>query len=459
MPEYVISTNPARNFEEIGRIQTTALSEIELAVREAKAAFPGWKSLTLEERIPFFESFISAYRDRADDIAELSSKEMGKPIRESSSEVHGKADWLSEQLDNARKMLAVNPLDQFDDYITELHHEPFGVAAVITPWNYPSAQMFVGVMQALIAGNTVVFKHSEECLLTSQLLSECMVEAGFPPGVFTTIYGDGQVGKQLLEQPIDFIHFTGSSQVGRLIYKKAAAKFIPCVLEMGGSSPGIVFDDANITNTCESVYKERFNNCGQICCALKRLFVHESIFDEVVAGITSCVENQIIGDPLDSATTIGPLASQQQLETLMEQVEDARQKGAMIKVGGKMMKGLDGAFYEPTIITKVSSDMRVFSEEVFGPVLTITPFREEQEAIELANATEYGLNAFIYSEDHERTMRVSRLLQAGQISINGYSYFSQAAPFGGYKKSGMGRSDGELGYHFVTQAKVIARPR
>jgi len=369
---------------------------------------------------------------------------MGKPIKSSIGEMENGASWLSWHIEHAPKFLKRRVLDVHDTYQTELHFEPYGVVVAIAPWNFPTHQFFLAVMQQLLAGNTVVFKHSEECPLTSELLAEMMYEA-LPYGVFRTLYGDGAVGQQLVEQDVNLIHFTGSSKVGQLIYKQAAAKFIPAVLEMGGSSPGIIFENADLTATCLSVYSERFDNCGQVCCAIKRLIVHESIHDSVVEQLKQQIESQTIGDPLDEKITVGPLVAQRQLDLIEEQVEDARKKGATIVTGGERPQKLNGAFYKPTLITNTTSDMRVVDEETFGPLLPMITFSTEDEAIKIANDTPYGLSAFLYTNNAEQADRVAKALEAGQVSINGASYFSNHAPFGGYKKSGIGRGDGEYG--------------
>lgn len=459
MSNELISTNPAKNYEEVGRVTVSTKADVQAAVAAARGAFPAWRDLGVDGRRPYFEKFLTVYKAKVDEIAELQTKEIGKPLQESADEVSGNVQWLEGQLENAAQMLAAETLDDLEDRVLELHHEPFGVAAVITPWNFPAGQMFMGVMQAMIAGNTVVTKNSEECPLTSRFIDECMAAAEFPQGVFSTIYGDGSVGELLLAEDVDLIHFTGSSKVGQMMYQTAAEKFIPCVLEMGGSSPAVVFEDADLTKTCDSVYEERFLNCGQVCCAVKRLLVHESIMDDVVAGLQACAEKQVLGDPLDAATTQGPLVANRILDILVAQVEDAKAKGATIVTGGNARQDLGGAFFEPTIITDVTPDMRVLTEETFGPVLTVQSFSTEEEALQLANDTDYGLSAFVYTKDKDRALRAAQALEAGQVSINGTLYFSQGAPFGGYKKSGMNRGDGKLGYRFVSQAKVIAVPK
>jgi len=456
--KYLISTNPAKGYEEVGRVPVSTAGDIKRAVAQARDALPAWRSLSAAQRGDFFKKFLKLYEDRVAELAELQTREMGKPLSESLAECSTRAMALELNIERSIRVLAPQILDEHDTWRTELHFEPYGVVAAIAPWNYPTSQFLIAVGQPLLAGNTVVFKHSEECPLTAQLLAQLMEEAGFPVGVFTCLYGDGSVGEALINSEIDLVVFTGSSRVGEAIYKKAADKFIPAVLEMGGSSPGILFDDVDLEETCLSVFKERFSNNGQICCALKRLIVQQSIGDDVVEKMTKIIKRQVVGDPMDDKTNIGSLAAKRQLEALELQIEDARNKGATIVTGGKRAENLDGAYYMPTLITDTTPDMKVVTEEVFGPVLPIMTFKTETEALKMANDTEYGLSAFVYSKDMERAERVAHALEAGQVSINGCSYFSTNAPFGGYKRSGIGRTKGDIGFLQVTRQKVIASP-
>lgn len=458
MTKYLISTNPGKAYEEIGRIQISSLEDVQNAVQKAHNALPAWRALTTKERGNYFQKFLDVYKNHIEELAQLQTKEMGKPITQSRSECNGRAAALELNIERSIRVLEPQVLDVYDTYQTELHFEPYGVVAAIAPWNYPTSQFLIAVGQPLLAGNTVVFKHSEECPLTSELLSKLMEEAGFPEGVFTCLYGDGSVGEMLIDQNINLVSFTGSSGAGQKIYKKAADKFIPAVLEMGGSSPAIVFEDVDLDEVCLSVFDERFNNNGQICCALKRLIVHESIHDAVVQKLTTIIKDQVVGDPLNEHTTIGSLSAKRQLEALEVQVEDARAKGATIVIGGARPDGLVGAYYLPTLITNTTPDMKVITEEVFGPVLPVITFKTEEEALRIANDTPFGLSAFVYSKDIERANRVANAFEAGQVSINGCSYFSTNAPFGGYKKSGIGRVKGDTGFLQVTQQKVIAKP-
>jgi len=453
------STNPGRGYELIGEVDISTLDEIKQKVDQAHAAKQMWKETPLVERIGYFKKLLTIYEKRADEVSLMQTREVGKPIRQSRNDDAGNLHWIKQKLEMAPRYLGPEVVDETNTQKNVVHFEPYGVAAIITPWNFPSSNFFIACTQALLAGNVVMFKHSEECPLTGKLLAEIMREADFPTGVFAEVYGAGDVGRMLVEQDINLIHFTGSSKVGQELYRKSAEKFIPAILEMGGSSPGVVFAGADLDRICGHVCVERYENCGQICCALKRLIVHESIFDEVVERIKTNLGNQVIGDPEDEKTDIGPLVAKRQLDLLVGQVEDAKTKGAEIATGGGVVTGLDGAYYQPTLITNVTKDMRVWKEEVFGPVLPVVPFADEEEAVVLANDTDYGLSAFIYGDDPDQLQRVASRVDAGQISINGASYFSDHSPFGGYKKSGLGRGDGKFGFYEVTQKKVVALPK
>tara|TARA_Y100000310_G_C20672325_1_gene810985 strand:- start:1875 stop:2885 length:1011 start_codon:yes stop_codon:yes gene_type:complete len=333
-------------------------------------------------------------------------------------------------------------------------HEPYGVAAVITPWNYPFDMFLWGVIPNLIAGNTVVFKHSEQCPLIGKLLEKIMNKINLPKGVFSEIYGDGKQGSFLVDQKVDLIWFTGSSKVGKRLYETAGKKFIPCLMELGGSNPGIVFADANIDNTIGRIYTKRYANCGQVCNALKRLIVHESIFDEVVEKLKNKVETTIIGQPKDKNTSLSSLVSKKQLKFLKLQVQDAIKKGAKVITGGKKPRKLKGAYYLPTLLTNITTDMKVWRQEVFGPVLAIVPFKTEEQAIKLANDTRYGLGAYIFTSNEKKALRVASKIDAGIIRAN-KAQMDITLPFGGYKDSGKGRELGKYTFESITQVKVV----
>jgi len=453
------STNPAKGYEIIGEVNKTTFDEVVSAVDSAKKAFDFWSKLSVEERISYFNKLIEVYRKRADEMANIQTQEVGKPITQSKENVEGNIAWIKHNLSIAPQYLKPEIVDESDTQINKVFFEPYGVVAAIMPWNYPSSVFFIATTQALLAGNSIVFKHSEECPLTSQLIEKMFKEAGFPKGVLNVIYGDGKVGQMLVDQDIDMIHFTGSSMVGEHLYKVAAKKFIPVILEMGGSSPGIIFSDADLDKAINSVCSERYSNCGQICCALKRLIVHKDVYDEVVKRVINQVKSMKIGDPLNKDTFMGPLVAKRQLILLEEQIKDAVDKGAKVRCGGNKPEGLEGAYYNPTVLTDVTKNMKVYYEEVFGPVLPIIPFNTEEEAIRLANDTIYGLSAYVYTNDLKRADKVVAQLEAGNVSINGASYFSDNSPFGGYKRSGMGSNDGKFGFKQVTRMKSVGKPR
>ena len=458
MQSEIISTNPGRNFEEIGRVRSSTPAEIDSAVVAARRAAPEWGRMTIEDRCVCVDRYRELLEDHAGEVAELQSKEMGKPIRQSRQELRSAVRFLKNQTEKVEKLLAPRLLDSYPTHRTEVHYEPWGVAAVIVPWNFPTSQFVANASPVLLAGNAVLFKHSEECVLTSHLLASLMEKAGFPEGVFRSLHGDGSVGQALLERDIDFIHFTGSSAVGKEIYKKAAEKFVPVTLEMGGSSPAIVTEEVDLKKTARSVFYERFKNCGQICCALKRLYVQESVVDDLVQELAAIAEDQVVGDPLEERTTLGPLAASRQLDQLEDQLRRATQAGASIVAGGRRPPGLQGAYLLPTIVTGTTNDSPLIQEEVFGPVLPVMPFQTVDQALELANDSPYGLSAFVYSEEEATAKKLVRELKAGQVSVNGASYFSNHAPFGGYKESGIGRVRGDEGLFEATQMKVVGRP-
>jgi len=356
-------------------------------------------------------------------------------------------------IDNVESILADEITHEDDNSIHKIVYEPYGVAAVISPWNYPFGMAEWGIIPNLIAGNTVVFKISEECPLVGKIIEEVMSQ--LPEGVFSEVYGAGEVGEKLARSDVNLIWFTGSTEVGKLLYKIAAEKFIKVILEMGGSNPCIVFDDVNIPEVVKTLYVERFANCGQSCDAVKRLILHESVYDDIINKLKEEVETKKQGDPSDSQNDIGSLSAKRQLDLLSEQVQDALDKGAKAITGGKAAD-LDGAYYEPTILVDVTKDMRVWKEEVFGPALSVVKFNTEEEAIELANDTKYGLGSRVFTSDTEKARRVASKIEAGTVEINHASRWLKCNPFGGYKQSGMGREHGAAGFKELCQIKVIS---
>jgi acyl-CoA reductase-like NAD-dependent aldehyde dehydrogenase len=342
--------------------------------------------------------------------------------------------------------------------IHRVYYEPLGTAAVILPWNFPFDIFIWGVMTNLIAGNTVVAKHSEHCPLTGKLLEACMREAKLPDGIFSEVYGAGETGSMLVHQDVDLIWFTGSSETGRKLFELGGKRMIKVLLEMGGSNATIVFEDVNIPEFENVISRKRFMNAGQSCSALKRLLVHESLFEPMIEAMKRICESQVVGDPEHESTTMGPLVSERQAEMLSAQVDDAVAKGATVVTGGGFVPGKAKTFYRPTVLTNISPNMRVWHEEVFGPVLPIVSFKNEAEAVKLAEDSIYGLGAQIYSKDLDRAMRVASQIRVGNIEINGVSRRIPCNPFGGCKASGIGREHGIYGFQEVSELKQISMP-
>jgi len=455
----LVSTSPSRNFEVIGEVQTSTEKEIKNAVLKAKKGYRTWVRLSIKERCTLLDSFIKISKNRFEEIARLIAKETGRPIVSARANVSGGIQYLKAYVAMAEKDLAPQMVFKTDKETHRVCREPWGIVASICPWNYPFMNVAWQCGQALIAGNTIVYKNSEENPLFAKLLSEIMKQSNIPEGVFNVIYGDGATGDILVHQDINMISFTGSTQVGQYLSKVAAEKFIPIVTELGGSSPGIIFADVNITSIIDYIYDRRFKNAGQACDAVKRLIIHKSKLNEVVEKLCQVISGKKIGDVLDEDTDIGPLVAKKQFDLLEEQMRDALKKGAKIKIGGHKPKNLHGAYYLPTVLTNILPSMRVWKEEVFGPVLPIVPFTTEREAISLANDTEYGLSAHVFTNDKKLFDRVASQLKAGSIAQNKVGYWDPRNPFGGYKKSGMGRIHGQFGFDDFTQIKLVSKEK
>lgn len=443
----------------VGELEISTPAEIQAAVQKAKKAFPGWKNLALKNRIEFIKKYRDKVLQNKEKIARLVTLEMGKPIIQSLDDVAFELNYLDYYIATSPKALADETVYQKDKANFRITYEPYGVCACIAPWNFPLSMADSGIIPALIAGNTVVFKPSEYTSLSQRVVVDLLNETGLPKGVVNLLIGRGDIGKALVNEPVDLVWFTGSTKVGQAIYQECGQKFIKALLEMGGSSPAIVFADANLKNALDQLYWARFLNCGQVCTAIKRLFVEKPIYEKVVELFVEKLKNLKVGNPLNEKTDIGPLVSQRQLEVLKDQVKDAVEKGAQIKIGGKQPENENlfaGNYYEPTVLTNIRPNMRVLTEEVFGPVLPVVPFETETEVIELANKTDYGLSAEIYTTDLEKGERLAKQIAAGTVAINTNNFFKPECPFGGFKKSGMGKEYGEIGLREFSQTKLIA---
>lgn len=452
------SINP-HNQSVVGELKVSSQKDVKDAAGKAKKAFVFWKNVSIEERVGYIKKFRRLVAKNKNKIAKLTSFEMGKPIQQSLDDVEGELGFIDYYIENGPKFLADETVLKKGKEHFRITHEPYGICACIAPWNFPLSMANSGVTPALIAGNTVILKPSGYTSLSQKMVIDLLNEAGLPEGVANLLIGGADVGAMLIDSDIDLAWFTGSTKVGQEIYEKCGKKFIKALLEMGGSSPGIIFADADLDHAMDNLYWARYLNCGQVCTAVKRLFVQRPVYDKVVKLFVDKLKTVKVGNPIDKKTDIGPLVSRKQLKLLKEQVADAVSKGAKVEIGGKQPgdKNLaKGNYYEPTVLTNVKPNMRVLTEEVFGPVLPIVPFKSEKEAIELANQTEYGLSAEVYTTDLEKGERVAKQIDAGTVAINTDNFFKPECPFGGYKKSGMGREYGEIGMKEFSQVKLIA---
>lgn len=450
--------NP-HNQSVVGELKVSSKDKVKQTVKKAKKAFESWKNTPVEERVAYIKKFRTLVAKNKNKIARLTTLEMGKPIQQSLDDVEWELEFIDYYIKNGPKFLADETVLKKGKEYFRITHESYGVCACIAPWNFPISMANSGVTPALIAGNTVILKPSEYTSLSQKMVIDLLNKAGLPKGVANLVIGDGNVGKMLIDEDIDLAWFTGSTKVGQEIYEKCGKKFIKALLEMGGSSPGIIFADADLDVAMDNLYWARYLNCGQVCTAIKRLFVQKPVYDKVVKLFVDKLKTVKVGNPINKKTDIGPLVSQKQLKLLKEQVADAVSKGAKVEIGGRQPKDKElrkGNYFEPTVLTNIKPNMRVLTEEVFGPVLPIVPFSTEKEAIELANKTEYGLSAEVYTTDLKKGERVAKQIDAGTVAINTDNFFKPECPFGGYKKSGMGREYGEIGMKEFAQVKLIA---
>ena len=440
----------------IGSVPVGSESDANAAVEAARAAFTGWSESTIDERSNYLNLLSSALKDRGEEIAELITSEVGTPIEYSRMAMVGTPRVVSRSY--------AKILDGFA-WEEEIRNsivvkEPIGVVAMITPWNFPLHQIIGKVAPAIAAGCTMVLKPSKEAPLNAFVLADILDEIGLPNGVFNLISGHGrEIGETLASHPdVDMVSFTGSTNAGVRVSELAAPSVKRVTLELGGKSANIILDDAEIPRAASSAIYACFANSGQECSALTRLLIPEDSREEVVEVIASKIGRYTVGDPMDGTSKCGPLVSKRQQESVSRYISTGIDEGATLVAGGEgMPDDLDSGFYvRPTVFADVTPEMTVFREEIFGPVLCITTYSNEEEAIELANDSEYGLSGGVWSGDESRAMRVARKLRTGQVSINGGS-FNVTAPFGGYKKSGLGRELGVHGMEEFLETKSIQR--
>jgi succinate-semialdehyde dehydrogenase/glutarate-semialdehyde dehydrogenase len=457
----IVSTNPATG-EALGEIPCATADDVRAAVSQAHAAQAQWASRSIRERAAVVKRFARLLQERKQEIAELISREAGKTYGEALATevlvVLEAAKWTAR---NAYQILRDEPLP-YGSLLTQakrgkLIREPYGVIGIISPWNYPFSIPTTESLAALVAGNAVVLKPSEFTTLCALKLRDLLCEVGIPREIFHVVPGFGDVGAALTDSAIDKLIFTGSVATGKRVGESAAKKLLPVVLELGGKDAMLVLDDANVEIAAAAAVWGAFVNAGQTCLSVERCYVSRKLYDRFVA---SCVErtNALrIGNGADNATEVGPMIHEQQLRIVEAQVEDARANGATVLTGGTRLPELGPNFYAPTVIVGVDHSMRLMREETFGPVLPIIAFDSDDDAVALANDSEFGLAASVWTRDRQRGESVARRLNAGTVMINDVvSCFGIAeAPHGGVKASGIGRTHGRLGLDEVVRTKFV----
>ena len=441
--------NPATE-EVIAEVIQANHEDVDSAVEAAKQAFPSWNQTPLEERVKYIEKVLELVKDRGVEIAETIVAELGSTTTFcSEGQVPLSIKEMEATLDEVKNFDFEGEIDN-----ATIIKEGFGVVACITPWNYPFNQIQRKITPALLTGNTVVVKPASNTPLTALIYAEIMEEAGLPKGVFNLITGSGgDTGNYLAEhEDVAVVSFTGSTDVGKGLYEKAATTVKKLVLELGGKSAMIYLKDGDLTTAVKGAANTVLDNQGQTCSALTRLFVPADELENTKAALKELYQDVVVGDPSDEKTKVGPMVSESQLETVLEYIEKGKAEGAEVLIGGNKIEGT-GYFVEPTVFVNVTNDMTIAQEEIFGPVLTVLTYDSVEEAIELANDSVYGLSGAVVGPQAEAE-KVARQLRTGNITVNAADR-SPRAPFGGYKQSGIGRENGRYGLEDYVEIKAI----
>jgi aldehyde dehydrogenase (NAD+) len=439
------------------RLAEASESDVDDAVAAARQAFDGgeWRRLPGRERGRLLRRLGEEIQRSADELALDETRDNGKVIREMNGQIRGLPAWFEYYAGLADKIDGRVVDTGRPDFVGLVMREPVGVVAAVVPWNSPLLLLTWKLAPALAAGCTVVVKPSEHASVSIARFAELLERAGFPPGVFNTVTGwSRQVGEWLVGHPgVDHVSFTGSEVTGAAVARAAASHLGPVTLELGGKSANIVFPDADIEAATNGLIAGIFAAGGQTCIAGSRALVHKDVHDEVVARVADRAATIKLGDPKDLATEMGPICFPGQLEKIRSYVDLARSAGSVVTGGGD--RGLGGLFFEPTVVTDVTNDAEVCQDEIFGPVLSVVPFSDEQEAVDLANQSRYGLAAGIWTSDVRRVFRMTRALRVGTIWVNAYRTVNYTMPFGGVKQSGFGRENGVEGLSEYLVAKAV----
>ncbi len=451
--------NPATG-EKICDVAEADEADVNLAVKAARKAFGSrspWRQMSAAERGKLLNRLADLIEKHADDLAKLEALDNGKPYKVARAADLALTIACYRYYAGWADKIQGKTIPIAGDYFCYTRHEPVGVVGQIIPWNFPLLMQAWKLAPALAAGNTVVMKPAEQTPLTALRVGELIVEAGFPAGVVNLLpgYGPTAGGAIARHMDVDKVAFTGSTEVGHLIMEAAAKTNLKRVtLELGGKSPNIIFADADMSAAVEGSHFALFFNQGQCCCAGSRAFVEEKVYDEFVERSTARARQRAVGDPFDTKTEQGPQVNDEQFDKVMSYIESGKQQGAKLMCGGERV-GDRGYFVAPTVFADVQDNMKIAEEEIFGPVMSIIKFRDMDDLIERANKTMYGLAAGVWTRDISKAHAIANGVRAGTVWVNCYDVFDAAAPFGGFKQSGIGRELGEYGLQQYTEVKTV----
>ncbi len=457
------SINPA-TLESLGEFSLASSADCQKAVRAATEAFPTWSTLPLKDKKAVFMKAKAILLKRGEEAAVLISKEKGSPLPESMmSEIQGGLETLDYYGKNIKRVLktkkAVHHVTYFSHKKSEYAFHPLGPTLIISPWNYPFIIPLTEVLSALSAGNSVILRPSSSTPFTALLLGEIFLEAGLPPGVLNVVCCRISQAEDLITHPdIHSIMFTGSTSTGKRVMELASRNLTNVVLELGGKDPMIVLEDADLDRAARGAVWGAFTNCGQVCSSIERVYVQQSVAAGFMEKVVALSKNIKVGNPLEAGTDVGPLTVPSQLEIVEGHIQDAKEKGANILVGGEKVKDVPGYFFKPTVLTQVDHSMKIMTEETFGPILPIKTFSDVQDAVTLANDSIYGLTASVWTRNKKLSSLLSKRLHVGSVTINDhlFSFVEPGALWGGVKQTGIGRSHGPYGILELVNIKYIS---
>ncbi|MCV2893780.1 NAD-dependent succinate-semialdehyde dehydrogenase [Lentibacter sp. XHP0401] len=449
-------TNPARG-DVIAQVADLSRSQVAEAISAAEKAQKDWAKWTGKERANVLRRWFDLMVEHTDDLATILTAEMGKPLAEAKGEIGYGASFIEFFAEEAKRIYGETiPGHQRDKRITVIK-QPIGVAASITPWNFPNAMITRKAAPALAAGCAFVGRPAAETPLSATAMGVLAERAGIPAGVFNIVTSSrsSDIGKEFCENPaVRKLTFTGSTEVGRILLRQAADQVMKCSMELGGNAPFIVFDDADLDAAVEGAILCKFRNNGQTCVCANRIYVQAGVYDAFAEKLTAKLKEMKVGDGLEEGTSFGPLINSEAVEKVREHIEDALSKGGKVAFGGSQ-HNLGGTFFQPTIVTGVTQDMQVAQDETFGPMAPLFKFEDEDEVIAMANDTIFGLASYFYAKDLSRVYKVAEALEYGIVGVNTGIISTEVAPFGGVKQSGLGREGSHHGIEDYLEMKYI----